>query len=281
MRSTKGTLLEYFRILPDPRRAHHRNKRHALFDIIIIAIVAVICGADSWVDIETFGRKKERWLKQFLPLSNGIPSHDTFARVFSILDPNAFQKCFFAWIEHVRHITEGEVVAIDGKTVRRAYGKDSKPIHLISAFATEKGHGREESRECWMTNDLSVVRDKKRWHNLTSIARITDTRTVHGKTSTATRYFISSLDTSASEILKAVRAHWGVENSLHWTLDIAFREDESRTRIGHAQQNLALVRKIALNILRNERTAKGGVKSKRLQAGWDNGYLLDVLKTTL
>jgi predicted transposase YbfD/YdcC len=360
-------ILEHFRVLPDPRKADHNRIQHELLDVIVIAILAVICGADTWGEIQEFGETKEEWLKQFLKLPNGVPSHDTFGRIFSILDPDAFQRCFFSWVQSVRKVTKGEVVAIDGKTIRRAHGRGQKAIHVVSAFATANGitlgqrhvdektneitvipdlldmlmlkgcivttdamgcqgwivkkivenkgdyvlavkgnqdrllqdltalfaseslerfdpvrtsefsHGREEIRECWMSTDLSSIRDSERWEKLRSVARITDTRTINGKTTVATRYFISSLKKNAREILRAVRAHWQVENSLHWSLDIAFREDESRTRIGHAQKNLALIRKLALNLLRNEKTAKGGIKAKRLQAGWSNEFLLSVL----
>jgi predicted transposase YbfD/YdcC len=369
MKSIKGTLLEHFRILPDPRRLNHNTRRHELLDIIIITVLAVIGGADTWVDVVNYGKEKEEWLKQFLDLPNGIPSHDTFARVFSILNPDAFHACFTKWVKSIRKITKGEVIAIDGKTVRRAHQKDSKPPHIISAFATangitlgqlqvddktneitaipellkmlflkgcivttdamgcqgwivrkivenkgdyvlavkgnqgrlyqdiqdtfnasdftdfdyahtsDKSHGRVELRECWVTANLFGIRDKARWDKLTSVVKVTDTRNVNGKATKATRYFISSLKGQARETLRAVRAHWAVENTLHWSLDIAFREDESRVRIGHAQKNLALVRKLAHNLLRNEKTAKGGVKAKRLAAGWNEEYLLKVLLT--
>ena len=342
--------------------------RHELLDIVIIAILAVICGADSWVEIAAFGREKEKWLKQFLKLPNGIPSHDTFGRIFSLLDPRAFERCFLAWVKTVRKQTKGEVIAIDGKSARRSHKNGEKPLHLVNAFAAENGmvlgqrkvdgktneitvipellemlylkgcivtidamgtqgwivkkiienkgdyvlavkgnqgrlledivrsfdtptirhasdycktsesaHGREEVRECWVTEDLGGIRDRERWDELKSIARVTSTRTAGGKTSFESRYFISSLPPDAEELLEAVRSHWKVENTLHWSLDISFREDESRARIGHAGENLALVRKLALNLLRNEKTAQGGVKAKRLQAGWNDDYLLTVL----
>jgi predicted transposase YbfD/YdcC len=362
-----STLIAHFNILPDPRRIHHHALRHSLTDVVIIAILATIGGADTWVDIESFGKEKEVWLKQFLPLKNGIPSHDTFARIFSILDPEEFHDCFSAWVLDTFIKTKGEVVAIDGKTVRRAHATKSKPLHVVSAFATangvalgqiptaeksneitaipelldklflkgcivttdamgcqvwivrkivenkgdyvlavkgnqkrllndiqktfntkevvefnyvetsEKAHGRHEKRECWSTNDLSYIRDPCRWDTLTSISKVTDTRTLNGKTTAATRYFISSLKDDSEEILRVVREHWKVENSLHWTLDIAFREDESRARVGHSQKNLTVVRKIALNLLKNEKSVKNGIKAKRYRASLSNDYLLKVL----
>ena len=362
------SLFEHFSVLSDPRKTDHNRIRHELLDIIIIAILAVLCGADTWTEIAEFGRKKETWLKQFLKLPNGIPLHDTFGRIFSILDPTAFERCFFAWVKTVRKKTKGEIVAIDGKSARRSHKNGEKPLHLVNAFATANGivlgqrkvdgksneitaipelldmlylkgcivtteamgtqgwivkkiienkgdyilavkgnqgrlfeditksfhapaalhaasyckpsesaHGREEVRECWASEDLSGVRNVDRWKKLRRIALVTHTRTVNGKTSVESRYFISSLAPDATEILKAVRSHWKVENTLHWSLDVSFREDESRIRIGHAGQNLALVRKLALHLLRNEKTAKGGVKAKRLQAGWNDDYLLTVL----
>lgn len=363
----KSTLIEHFSVLPDPRRANHNTKQHVLTEVVVMAIVAVICGADTWVDIEGYCRKKEAWLKQFLKLENGVPSHDTFARIFSILDPKEFQDCFQSWVQSIVIKTKGEIIALDGKTVRRAHKKEERPLHIVSAFATTNGvalghiptdkksneitvipelldrlflegcivttdalgcqtlivqkiienkgdyvlavkgnqkklahdiqkifateavskfdyietrehsHGRQEKRECWSTDNLSSIRNVGNWDNLTSVAKITDTRVLNGKETIATRYFISSIKNNSKEILHAVREHWKVENSLHWTLDVAFREDESRARIGHSQDNLAVVRKITLNLLKNEKTEKGGVKNKRLQAGWDDEYLEKVI----
>lgn len=363
----KISLIEHFSVLPDPRKTDHGKMEHPLLPIIIIAVLAVICGADSWVEIASFGREKKAWLKTFLDLENGIPSHDTFGRVFSLLDPSAFDRCFSAWVKSVRRVSKGDVVSIDGKSVRRSHGTNIRPLHLVNAFAAEHGivlgqrkvdgksneitaipelldylhikgciittdamgcqgyivktalknkadyvlavkgnqerlesdvrsvfeegtahmdtaetsersHGRAEARTCRVTRDLSGIRDRARWDGLKSIAAIERVWTSHdGATSSETRYFISSLAPDAEEILRAVRAHWRVENSLHWSLDIAFREDESRVRIGHAGQNLALVRKLALNLLRREKTAKMGIKAKRLQAGWSNDYLLKVI----
>lgn len=370
MRRKQHSLVDHFSLLPDPRQLQHSHKKHELIEVVVIAILAVICGADSWYDIESFGIEKQTWLKQFLNLENGIPSHDTFGRVFAILDPHSFAKCFEAWVKDTRTSLEGTVVAIDGKSVRRSHGTGERPLHIVSAFATESGlvlgqrkvdgksneitaipellqmlalkgcivtidamgtqgwivkkikeqgadyvlaakgnqgrlyrdikkvfesvdrshmthattmeksHGRGEVRECWVTNDLSTIRDLPRWEGLRSIAAITDTRTIDGKTTATTRYFISSLDTDASKTLAAVRAHWKIENSLHWSLDMAFREDYARARLGHAQENLALVRKLALNMLKRDTETKGSLIGKRKRAGWNEEYLLKVAGIT-
>lgn len=364
----KSNLITHFSILPDPRQLDHNKFRHELIDVIVIVILAMICGADTWTDIETFGKEKEDWLKRFLTLENGIPSHDTLGRIFSILNPDIFEKCFVDWTNSVRKRTKGEVIAIDGKTMRRAHGKGLKPIHIVSAYATENGivlgqrtvnsktneitaipellkmlylkgcivttdamgcqtnivkkvienkadyvlavkenqprlleditetfenfhsdkdyvrtseqsHGREEVRECWVSTQLSGIRDHDKWTKLSSVAKITDTRTIDGKTTTATRYFISSLKNETREILHTVRSHWKIENSLHWSLDVAFREDESRIRIGSAAKNLAIVRKIALNLLRTD-TSRGGFRNKRYRAALSNDFLLSVIGVT-
>lgn len=358
--------MEHFLVLPDPRI--DRTKAHHLIDIIVITVLAVICGADGWVDVETFGDEREEWLKQFLSLSNGIPSHDTFGRVFSLLDSDAFQRCFFSWVKTVQIKTNGTVVAIDGKAVRRSHGQNQKPLHIISAFACASGitlgqlkvdgksneitaipelldtlllkgcivtidamgtqgwivqkirqhqadyllavkanqkrlqqdiaatfdrpkktttidhcrssesmHGREDVRECWVTNDLSAVRDRSKWIDLTSVVRLSHTRTVARKTTQETRYYITSLPPDAATLLQAVRDHWKIENQLHWSLDVSFREDESRVRIGHAGENLALVRKLALHVLQADTTTKKGIKAKRLKAALSQSYLERVL----
>ena len=367
-----GSIIEHFSILPDPRRANHNTKRHNLIDIVVITILAVICGADDWPTIVAFGHKKEDWLRQFLELPRGIPSHDTFGRVFALLDPEAFQKSFFAWVKAVNQITDGQVIAVDGKTNRRAYDKAIDPLHIVTAFATANGvalgqrsvdtksneitaipkllktleltgcivtidamgcqkkiaktileadgdyvlavkgnqktihedlktlfgkkdpkqyegdacqtietnASRHEVRRCRTITDARLLPQgnyhRYGWPGLKSLAQVTSKRTVRGKTSMETRYYLSSLSGDAEEILSAVRSHWRIENSLHWVLDVAFREDDSRVRIGHAQENLAAVRKMALALLRREPTGQGGIKSRRLQAGWDDEYLLAV-----
>ena len=364
------TLLDTIRILPDPRRKNHNKKRHILEDIIVIAILATIAGADTWVDIETFGQQHLEWLKKFLLLPHGIPSDDTFARVFALLNPSAFEECFVAWVASMQHLAEGTVVSLDGKSSRRSHAKGVRPLHIVNAYAgalklalgqravdgktneitaipellnmlllegcivttdamgcqgwiarkikehnaeyvlavkgnqgrlhrdvrttftqhtpvcdvaetMERGHGREERRVCRVTNDLSHLRDTHRWVGLQSIVAVTSTRTIEGTNSSLTRYFMTSLPPDATKLLSAVRAHWEVENGLHWVLDVSFREDESRARMGHAGENLAVVRKIALNCIRKETKTKGSVRTKRLRAGWNFSYLLDIIGISL
>lgn len=366
-----ASLFEHFKNMSDPRV--NRTKRHSLIEIIIIAICAILCGADTWTDIAEFGNSKIEWFKTFLELPNGVPSHDTFGRVFALIDPEQFERSFQNWVATIAILMGREVVAIDGKTVRRSHGKKGglAALHLVSAFATKNGltlgeraidtksnelkaipkllrilslagcivtidaagcypeiveqiienkadyiiavkknqprlyadieaifselpllardgeyqagyaHGRLETRECFVVTDpgrLSQLRTKEVWRNLACIVKITGTRKNSQTKTIEARYYISSIaDMSADKMLEAVRSHWRIENSLHWVLDIAFREDESRIRTGHAQQNFALMRKIALNLLKHETSIKRGIKCKRLLAGWDQPYLLKVL----
>jgi predicted transposase YbfD/YdcC len=360
-------IIGYFSVLPDPRRENHNKKLHSLTDIVVIAVLAVVAGADTWNEVAAFGEEKEAWLRTFCTLQNGIPSHDTFARVFSILDHEAFERCFTSWVKAAHPASKGQVVAIDGKSVRRAHGKEARPLHLVNACATEngivlgqrkvdgksneitaipellkelsldgcivttdamgtqcfiarkikeckaeyvlavkgnqgrllqdiqhifasadtlldraetseRGHSRTELRTCVATDDLSGIRDARRWKGLASVARIDDTRTAQGTTTTSTRYFISSLPLDAAKLLASVRAHWKVENSLHWMLDVVFREDQSRIRLGQAQENFALLRKFALNMLKQDASVKGGVKLKRFRAGLSEDYILKVAR---
>jgi predicted transposase YbfD/YdcC len=365
-------LLEYFAELPDPRI--DRCKDHALSDILAIALLATICGAEHFTEMEAFGCAKEEWLKTFLPLKNGIPAHDTFARVFAALKPQAFHECFLRWVQELRTVTEDEYVGVDGKTLRRAHrrGKGVKPLHLVQAWAVrnrlvlgqlkvdqksnemkavpellrmlvlkgcivtvdalntqkdiaheireqeadyvlalkenhptlchevrgvfeavreapktdktvsrsesvEHQHGRTETRRCWSVAAPEWLTGFTEWRDLRSIVMVEAVRTVATKTSTEQRYYLSSLAPDAARAAAAIRAHWGVENSLHWVLDVAFREDDSRVRTGHAAENLALARKITHNLMQQEKSDKRGVKSKRLRAGWDEKYLLSVL----
>ena len=375
METTKISIGEHFADIVDPRV--NRTKRHLLLDIIVIAICGVICGADGWVAVETFGKAKEAWLRTFLELPHGIPSHDTFGRVFARLDPEAFQRSFINWVQALSELIEGQVIAVDGKTLRRSHdavlGKAA--IHMVSAWATANhlvlgqlkvadksneitavpallqllelngcivtldalgcqtqiaqtiidrgadyvlrlkgnqgtlyaevqelfayadscdfrdiahdfqktingGHGRIEIRKHWMISEpefLAYLDPEGHWKDLSSIGRVEAERRNGEQVERETRYYIASLAGDAEEFGSAVRAHWGIENQVHWILDIAFREDESRIRTGHGAQNFAVLRHIALNLLKQEQTAKCGTQTKRLKAGWDTEYLRKVL----
>ena len=359
--------LQFFAGLEDPRV--ERTKAHLLEDIVFISIASVLCGAESWNEMEHFGKCKVEWLKTFLKLPGGIPTHDTFNRFFSALDPEQFERCFLAWTQSVSCLTQGEVVSIDGKAIRGSKHTGKKGmVHLVSAWASAnnlvlsqrkvedksneitaiplllevlvlkgcivtidamgcqreiasaiinkeadyilalKGnqgtllqeveesfrfiqattvsvhndldHGRIEKRTCSVIEDLSMVDQKDQWDSLKSLIRIESER-CNKRTleiEKETRYYISSLPPDASHLNTCIRTHWRIENSLHWVLDVAFNEDQSRKRAGHAAQNYSVINRIALNLLKNEKTSKVGVKSKRLKAGWDNKYLVDLLK---
>ncbi len=359
--------MHHFSSLDDPRRDH--GKLHRLEDILVLTICAVICGADSFVAVEAFGHAKHDFLRRFLSLPNGIPSHDTIRVVFTRLDPRHFEQCFLDWVNAVFERTTGKVVAIDGKTLRRSYDRSSKkaPLQMVSAWAAsnrlvlgqvavdahsneitaipqllelldlngcivtidaigcqqdiaqlivdqggdyvltvkanqgslwqevhecfadieadgmrfheteEAGHGREETRWYWMTETLPWPLRRVQWKGLRSMGVVEASRTVGEKYTVERRYYISSLPPDAERLAEAVRGHWGIENSLHWVLDVAFREDESRIRTGHATENMAVVRRIALNLLKQDTSVKLGVANKRLKAAWDEHYLLKIL----
>ena len=369
----KTTIEEHFGELEDPRI--DRTKRHKLIDIIVITICAVISGADDWVSIAMYGCAKYEWLKEFLELPNGIPSHDTFARVFARINPEQFQRCFINWIKSVDKKIPGEVIAVDGKTLRGSYDKtgDQGPIHMVSAWATEKKlvlgqrkvddksneitaipellkalelagcivtidamgcqreivrlitnksadyvitlkqnqgilfqeaqeifkqairddfkgythdtyelitneHGRREIRNYLVLNNISEkISVANKWENLNSIVLVEYIREEHGKTTVETRYFISSLSKDAQQFAQIIRSHWQIENSLHWVLDVQFNEDHSRVRKDHSAENLAVVRHIAFNLLKQDKSVKVGIKNKRLLAGLDQEYLTKVL----
>lgn len=365
------TIATYFEKLEDPRI--ERTRLHLLSDILTIAICAVICGADGWVEVEQYGVAKYPWLTTFLALPNGIPSHDTFGRVFARIDPVQFQHCFIRWMRTIYRVTNGEVVPIDGKTLRHSFDTELalSPIHMVSAWATknrlvlgqlkvadksneitaipellktldiagcivtidamgcqkaiarqiieqrgdyvlalkdnqgtlfddvcalfdrrianndadldcyetyDENHGRSERRRYWTTSALDTLRTRASWRNLQTIGVVEAERCMNGKTTTERRYYISSLPNNAKVFGDAIRSHWEIENAVHWVLDIAFREDECRIRMGHGPENFAVLRHIALNLLRQETTLRGSIKSKRHRAGWDDSYLEKVLR---
>jgi predicted transposase YbfD/YdcC len=372
------SISEHFETLTDPRRDH--TKAHALLDIVAITLCAVICGADGWVDVATFGRVKETWLRTFLALPGGIPSHDTFGRVFALLDPDEFRRCFLSWAQAVVGAPGDQVVAIDGKTLRRSHDRRTGKgaLHLVSAWATanglvigqvatdaksneitaipallrllalegatvtidamgcqtaiaqqiveqhadyvlalkdnhphlhervrlafadagaavgttlpladlvphtsrDKGHGRIERRRCLAIGDpayLAFIDPDGAWPNLKSVVLVESTRRLGTTVSTEARHYLSSLPANAKALNAAIRSHWGIENRLHWVLDVAFREDDCRVRVGHAPENLAIVRHFALNLLRQEPSRRASVATKRLCAALDDTYLRSVL----
>ena len=370
--SAGPTIQAYFAEITDPRV--ERTKLHLLVDILVIAICAVLCGADTWVEMEAYGNAKEQWLRQFLALPHGIPSHDTFGRVFARLKPEELQRCFLRWIQAVREVTHGEVVAIDGKTLRRSFDRAAGKgaIHMVSAWASTnrvvlgqqkvdeksneitaipallrllevKGcivtidamgcqkaiartiveqeadyvlalkanhgflydevqrffrwarqrqfgdvphhyyhtidgeHGRIEERHYWLVSELGWLAEKKEWVGLGSIGLVERQRTVDGATTVEEHYYLTSLAGDAEQFGNAVRTHWSIENGLHWVLDVVFQEDQSRLRRDHAAQNFAVLRHLALSLLRREPTCPNGIKVKRLKAAWDEQYLTRVL----
>lgn len=374
-KATTGSaeLLKHFQSLEDPRTEHLLD--HQLIDIIGLTICAVICGADTWVDIENYGNAKAEWLQGFLELANGIPSHDTIARLFCALDPEALQACFASWVKAVAQLCDSEVVAIDGKTLRHAYdkGNNKGAIHMVSAWATENrlvlgqvkvdeksneitaiphllkvldlngcivtidamgaqkeiaqqivdsgadyvlslkgnqgnlhqdveqlfawtrklefrgipheffqtvdgGHGRIEIRRHWLLGEVEHLIDAHLWPGLKRVGLVESERRLPGEHPTIEqRYYLVSLEGDVKRFAHCVRAHWGIENQLHWVLDVAFGEDASRIRKEHAPENFALIRHMALNLLRQDTSAKCGLKAKRLKAAWDDNYLTCIL----
>jgi len=366
------TLMECLEEVPDPRL--ERCRRHKLIDILFIAICAILCGAEGFTEMEEFGKAKEDWLRQFLELPNGIPSHDTFRRVLGRLNPPAVQACVLRWVRGVVPLTEGQIVPIDGKTVRRSHNKaaGAGAIELVSAWAQQnrmtlgqvkvaddsneitavpellrmlqiKGclvtvdalntqketarqiraqeaeyvlalkdnhptlqeqvadfleaaqqgrtlnyemdthqtvdgeHGRIETRQYVQVEAPPHLHEYEQWPDLRSVGMVEATREINDHRSTQVRYYLSSLPVEAVRFSEAVRGHWSIENSCHWILDVVFREDDCRVRVGHAAQNLAILRRLALSLLSQEKTLKRGVKTKRLKAALDERYLLKIL----
>jgi predicted transposase YbfD/YdcC len=372
-----ASIVKHFAALPDPRLT--RARRHSLLDILVIALCAVICGAESFSAMADYGYSKETWLRTFLELPGGIPSHDTFARVFARLDPAAFSRCFLSWVQAIQEKTDNEIVSLDGKRLRRSLNKatGSAGIHMVSAWSwhnrlvlgqvktddhsneitaipqllsmldvagcivtidavgtqkpiaeqivdqgadyllalkrnqpelyedaqsylnnwiarkfrdendavvehstyqTRDGeHGRIEARRYWAMPLPAWIDSKHKWAGLRSLAAVEAERIVDGKTSIHRRYYITTLNPDAKRIGHAIRNHWGIENRLHWVLDMSFREDESRIRTSNAPQNIAALRHVALNLIRSEKRQQKSVKRKQLLAGWRNDYLEQIL----
>lgn len=371
----------YFANVEDPRR-EHATTFHSLEAILTITILGTICGAHNWVEIEQWGEAQQAWLSEFLDLPYGIPSHDTFGRVFALLDPESLHQAFVAWMSALAQLGQ-EIIALDGKTIRRSLDRaDGRgPIHVVSAWASRNelvlaqfkvdaksneitalpellamlnlegsvvtidamgcqvdiarqiidqggdyvlslkenqpslyedcvelftwlkgphaldeeivlgadeqvdgGHGRVETRQVWCTSALDGVVSCERWPGLTSLVMVEATRHIGGQDEVEQRYYISSLpgatDADARRFNGVIRTHWGIENRVHWVLDVAMAEDTNRTRKGESAQNLALIRKLALNLLRRETSVKTGFAAKQKRAGWDRNYLLKILAQT-
>lgn len=363
---------QLFSGVEDPRVTG--RTKHSLVDILVIAVMGALCGAETFEDLEVFAECKQKWLKSFLELPNGIPSHDTFARVFARVDPVQFHACFVRWTRAVFEASGGKLVAIDGKAIRRSFDKASNQahLHMVSAWAvdnnlvlgqfkvddksneitaipklldllalkgctitidamgcqteiankivdkkadylfclkgnqsgclkeveeffqdalapspldqkspmqfietTDKAHGRIEVRRYWQSS--AVLWMAGQWKGLQTIGMVESQRIIGETTSTERRYFLSSLPLDVKRFSAAVRGHWGIENSLHWCLDVSMNEDKSRIRKGHAPENFALLRKIALNLLKSEKTLKASLRAKRKAGGWDHDYLLKLL----
>jgi len=365
---------EHFASLSDPRSPHAPNQRHALIDILVIAVCAVICGAEGWEDIEEYGKAQAEWFAEVLELPNGIPCHDTFRRVLSLLDPDELTQCFVSWTAALSDFSGGDIVAIDGKTLRRSFDRASSKaaIHMVSAWAnrnrlvlgqvkvddksneitaipkllkmldvtgatvtidamgcqkeiakviTEQeadyvlalkknhstlyedvtlylddargsefaeidhdyyetvdgDHGRIETRRYWITSAIDWLGAKASWTNLQSLGLVESRREMGEKVEIERRYYLSSLPADGVRFSDAVRQHWGVENGLHWVLDVSFNEDACRIRKDKGAQTFSVLRHIALNLLKRESKHKRGIKARRKRAGWDRGYLLQVL----
>lgn len=364
--------------VPDPRR-QCKNLRHPLVDVLVVGFCGVLCGCEDFVELEAFGRKKADFFRRFLELPEGVPSHDTFRRVFQAVCPQALQRCLIQWLQGVRQAAPAagdEVIAIDGKTLRRTFdrARGLGALHLVSAWATahgltlgqvavdaksneitaipqlvellelkgcvvtidaagcqkeiaaqiaakeadyvlalkenqpalyeqvtghfvqlfdgegpadkmrhhrevETGHGRTETRDTYVAPAPEALVSTGVWAGLASLVLVMRHCVDHatGQVSDEVRYFISSLPAKAKRLAQAVRQHWGIENGLHWVLDVAFNEDRMRQRDRHGIENLALLNRLAVSLLRRDKTVKAGIKCKRKAAGWDDNYLLHLL----
>jgi predicted transposase YbfD/YdcC len=366
-------LASFFAAVPDPRAAS--KCRHKLLDILVIAVLGALCGAEYWTEVEFFAKAEREWLKGFLELPGGIPSHDTFGRIFALLDPKAFTEAFLTWVRSNRSEVEGDVIALDGKTSRRTFDRlaGKSPLHLVSAFShgsglvlgqravdgksneikaipellkliqirgkvvtidamgcqkeiareirarkgdyvlalkgnqtrlhedvkaffvwareqgfkdiphafsetTDKGHGRIEIRKVWCTEDISWLEGRQAWAGLKSVVAVESERITGDLSSKETRLFISSLPASdAQRMGEIVRAHWAIENRLHWVLDVMLNEDQSRVRKGNAPEVTAILRHIVLNLLRMDHQTKASIRSKRILASLKPAYRLKAI----
>lgn len=375
------SLMAHFSEVPDPRI--NRRKYHELADVLVIGVCTLLCGGESFNDMEDFGEAKQDWFKSFLKLANGIPSHDTFNRVFAAIDPQRFVECFLNWTQSVRQSVAQEIVAIDGKALRRASNKGENLKYVVSAWAesnslvlgqlkvadksneitavpellrvlelsgcivtidamgcqkkiareiieadadyvlalkgnqekvheevqsfledavaqqqakrpakvkppkvveglrsmetVEKDHGRIETRRYYQSQHLDWFADQAKWEGLRSVGMVESVREIDGQKSVERRFYLSSLPLEVETFARAVRGHWSVENKLHWVMDVAFGEDRSRARAGYAAENLATLRRFALNLLKRDKTKKRGIRGKQLNAGWDHAYLASLL----
>ena len=379
----KASFMEHFESLSHPRV--QRTKDHELIDILVIGICTLLCGGEGFNDMQDFGKAKQEWFKSFLRLPHGIPSHDTFNRVFAGLDPQAFLECFLRWTQSLRQAVAQEIVALDGKALRRALNSDQSLKYVVSAWAesnglvlgqwkvadksneitalpellrvlelsgcivtvdamgcqkkiakeiiesdadyvlalkgnqetvheevktflddalaqrsakrpkgaklskaaarlaihetVEKDHGRIETRRYYQSDQLEWFADRAAWEGLNSVGMVESIREIGDQQTVERRYYLSSLPLDVETFGRAVRGHWGVENKLHWVLDVQMGEDQSRARTGYAAENLATLRRLALNLLKRDKTKRRGIKGKQLNAGWDHAYLLRLLGT--
>ena len=268
--------------LEDPRQPSN-GTRHDFREILVIAVCAMLSDADSFEDIALWGRLKADWLRRFLVLKNGIPSQDTFLRVFRVLDPKQFEAVFRRWVGGIVGALDG-VMAVDGKTLRRSADGDAPPVHMVSAFSTElglvlKSHGRTVMQLSWVAASGKEI-DPELWPGCKTVGCVVSQRVVGDKVAELEeRYYISSRKLTAEELAKTVRAHWAIENRLHWMLDVCFGEDDCMIRKDNAPQNLSLLKKIVLNLIRADKTdtAKTSLRLKRKRAAWDDDIRMKML----
>jgi len=370
------SLCSYFSEIKDPRVS--RTQKHLLKDILVIAILAVIAGAEGWEDIENYGISKQKWLEEFLELPNGIPSDDTFRRVFERIEPQALEQSFAKWLKLIMGSLQQEVIPIDGKTVRGSYDRNQgiKSLHLVSAWASqqrlvlgqvkvedhsneitaipallelldiqgaiitidamgtqtdivrqirekkadyvltlkanhptlytqvkdwfiqsqsndfegieisyderiETGHNRIEKRRCWAValSELGGIYQQEEWLGLQSIVMLERVRHLWNKTTREVHFYLSSLPADAQHISRAIRRHWGIENEVHWIMDVTFKEDQCRIRNGHSPRNFALLRRMSLNALNQEKTLKRSLRQKSKRASMNDEYMVRVMNS--